>query len=247
MKVAPLMLALAAVAILPSGLAAAAGIRIAVASNFAPTLHDIAARFHAHHGDEVTLVTGSTGKLYAQIVNGAPVDAFFAADSERPQRLEAQRLARAGSRFTYALGRLVLWSPREGLVDAAGAVLQRGNFHHLAIANPRLAPYGRAARQLLEQLGLWDKLAPRLIRGENIGQAFQFVHGGHAELGLVAAAQLVRSRAGGSRWRPPSSLYAPIRQQAVQLTDSPATRDFLAFTRGEEARRLIAEQGYGLP
>jgi molybdate transport system substrate-binding protein len=224
-------------------------IRVAVASNFRQALAAAAARFDEDSGHEVVLIPGSTGKHYAQIRNGAPFDAFFAADVERPRRLEEEGRCVAGSRFTYAVGQLVLWSPDAGMVDPEGAVLRSDRFRHLAIANPDLAPYGAAARAVLQALGLWDALAPKLVRGENIGQTFQFVISGNAELGFVARAQLEAPgyEAAGSAWQPPRELYPPIEQQAVLLKDSPAGRAFMAFMQGEEARAIVRAYGYDSP
>jgi molybdate transport system substrate-binding protein len=223
-------------------------VRVAVASNFRPAMNATVERFEQQSGHEVTLVSGSTGKHYAQIVNGAPFDAFFAADAARPRRLETEQRIVPGSRFTYAIGELVLWSPDPARIDAEGRVLRTGAFAHLAIANPGLAPYGAAARQVLQRLGLWELLAERLVRGENIGQTFQFVITGNAELGFVARAQLAQQPAfGGSSWEPPQSLYDPIEQQAVLLRDSPAGQAFMAFVKSEEARALIRAYGYDVP
>ena len=222
-------------------------ILIAVASNFAGAARQLASRFESRTGHEVKLSFGSTGRQYAQINNGAPFHAWFAADSRRPALLEAGGLVQPGSRFTYALGRLVLWSPYPGLVDEDGDVLRKGSFQHLALANPRLAPYGLAARQLLRNLGLWDALRGRMVRGENVGQAFQFVSSGNAELGLVAAAQVLGGHRGGSLWMPPVHLYEPIEQQAVLLRDHFVARDFLHFVASDEGRAIIRANGYGLP
>jgi len=224
-------------------------IRIAVASNFRQAMAAAATRFEQQSGHEVTLISGSTGKHYAQIVNGAPFDAFFAADAERPRRLDTERRIVPGTRFTYAVGKLVLWSADKERVDPLGDVLRFGAFEHLAIANPELAPYGAAARQVLQGLGLWENFSDRLVRGENIGQTFQFVVTGNAELGFVARAQLaIPSRAfEGSSWEPPQSLYDPIEQQAVLLRDTPTSRAFTTFMQGEEARALIRSYGYDVP
>lgn len=237
------------VCLLVSAALAAETLTVAVASNFARPMAALVEVFEADSAHRVRLSIGSTGKLYAQIRNGAPFDAFFAADVQRPHRLEAEGAAVAGSRFTYAIGRLVLWSPDPDRVEAGGRVLGRDDFAHLAIANPRLAPYGLAARQTLEALGLWEALQPRLVRGENIGQAFHFVRSGHAELGLVAWSQLPHDngRIRGSHWLVPTSLYAPIEQQAVRLSDSDATRDFMRFMRSDRARTLIHGFGYTTP
>jgi len=224
-------------------------VRVAVASNFADALAAIAGQFESETGYRLTLSSGSTGKHYAQIRNGAPFDAFFAADAQRPQLVEEQGLAVPDSRFTYALGRLVLWSPEPGYVDPEGAVLERGGFRHLAIANPRLAPYGKAAQEVLQARGLWERLGPRLVRGENIGQAYQFVSSGNAALGFVAWSQLQRpgQPPWGSLWKVPQALYTPIQQQALLLRDRPVARSFLAFVRSEPALKIIRDYGYDLP
>lgn len=229
--------------------AMAAEIRVAAASNFTHAIKASARQFEAATGHRVMLAFGSTGKHYAQISNGAPFDVFFAADSKRPKLLEQEGIAIPGSRFTYALGKLVLWSPKSGYVDADGRILERVEFRHLAIANPKLAPYGWAAREVLEARGLWEELKGRLVRGENIGQAFQFVASENAELGFVARSQLVRpGRAiAGSYWDIPPELYSPIEQQAVLLQDSEAARAFLSFVRSEEAIRIIRDHGYEAP
>lgn len=224
-------------------------LRVAVASNFRHAMDALADRFEAATGHEVTVIVGSTGKHYAQIVNGAPFDAFFSADVERPLRLEREQRIAPGSRFTFAVGKLVLWSPREEFVDPEGRVLLTGAFDHLAIANPQLAPYGAAAREVLESLGLRERLGGKLVRGENIGQTFQFVASGNADLGFVARAQLKTpgSAFGGSGWEPPQSHYSPIEQQAVLLEDTAAGRAFLTFVQTEEARALIRAYGYDVP
>jgi molybdate transport system substrate-binding protein len=224
-------------------------IRVAVASNFAGAAREIASRFEQETGHRVVVASGATGKHYAQITNGAPFDVFLAADAERPERLESAGIAVPGSRFIYALGELVLWSPGSGYVDPEGRVLETGDFRHLAIANPRIAPYGRAAREVLTAAGLWESLQPRLVRGENIAQAFQFVGSGNAELGFVARSQVQRPGGAidGSWWEVPQSLYAPIVQQAVVLADDATARAFTDFLRSAEARKIISDYGYGLP
>ena len=224
-------------------------ILIGVATNFSSTITAIADRFEEESGHDVNLSFASTGKHYAQIRNGAPFDAFLAADAERPELLERAGLSRPGSRFTYAIGKLVLWSPRANYVDAQGRVLETGAYRHLAIANPKLAPYGTAAKQVLEARGLWDPESRRLVRGESIAQAMHFVQSGNAELGLVARSQVMRlgGKIEGSLWEIPQSLYDPIEQQAVLLSDSQAAQDFLAFVRGREAREIIRAHGYDSP
>jgi len=223
-------------------------VRVAVASNFAKTITAIAERFEADTAHKVTLIFGSTGKHYAQIINGAPYDVFFAADAGRPELLEREGVALAGSRFTYALGKLVLWSPRQNYIDPKGQILESGNFRHLSIANPRLAPYGEAARQVLQNRGLWNERDKRVVRGENIGQAFQFVASGNAELGFVAWSQVKHPGKAieGSYWFIPPSLYAPIEQQAVLLKDGEAARAFILFVRSAQGARIIREHGYGI-
>lgn len=243
---------IAAVAMGLASLQAAAGeVRVAVASNFSAPMERIAAQFQAESGHRVSVSTGSTGKFYAQIRNGAPFDVLVAADESTPQRLEADGLTVAGSRFVYALGKLALWSAQPGLVDAQGAVL-RGSYIRLAIADPRLAPYGAAARETLQNLALWDGLQARLVRGENITQAYQFAATGNAELGFVALSQITKEGrvAQGSWWLVPSRLYKPIRQSAVQLSaakDPVASRAFLEFMRGKQAVAVMRSFGYELP
>jgi molybdate transport system substrate-binding protein len=225
---------------------AADEIRVATASNFRGAMAALARSFEQTHPHEVVPIYGSTGKHYAQIVNGAPFDAFLAADNRRPERLEQEGLAVPGSRFTYATGILVLWSPRADFVDPEGLVLRSGRFVHLSIANPDLAPYGAAAREVLESLGLWSELGPRLVLGENVGQAFLFVSSGGADLGFVAGSQLVAGPGmrNGSSWRVPEDLHQPIEQQAVLLRESEAARAFLAFIRTAAAARIIRDHGY---
>lgn len=233
-----------------AGAPAGAGeVSVAVAANFAGTLDELGSAFHAVSGHTLRLSAGSTGKLYAQIRNGAPFDVLLAANAEHPRRLEQDGLAVAGSRFTYARGQLALWSRDPGRVDGAGQVLHAGAFRHLAIANPAIAPYGAAAQQALERLGLWERLAPRIVRGEDIGQTFQFVRSGNAEIGLVALAQIRQLEGGarGSWWLVPAGLYDPIEQQAVLLArggDNPAARALLEFLRGRAARAIIQAHGY---
>jgi len=180
----------------------------------------IAERFQKQSGDKVVLVFGATGKFYAQIMNGAPFDAFFSADTRRPALLEEKGVALPGSRFTYAQGKIVLFSPKAGYVDASGAVLKERAYHYLAIANPKLAPYGAAAKEVLEKLGR-----------ENIGQTYQFVISGNAELGFVALSQIKRQdiAISGSYWEVPTELYQPIKQQAVLISHNRIAKAFMEF------------------
>jgi molybdate transport system substrate-binding protein len=236
----------------------AAELRIAVATNFTRTATALARQFEQQTGHTVRLAFGSTGKHYAQISHGAPFDIFFAADERRPALLEKDGIAVPGTRFTYAQGRLVLWSPDENLIDANAAVLDTGDFRKLAIANPKLAPYGMAAKEVMQARGLWKKLQPRLVRGENIGQTFQFVRTGNAPLGFVAAAQVfsnhkepdnhsTKPKVTGSYWEPPQSLYTPIIQQAVLIKDTPTARAFIEFVKTDAAHALIQKHGYHTP
>jgi molybdate transport system substrate-binding protein len=235
------------VTLLGAQAALAAEVHVAVATNFRATMDALAARFAAHGEHTVVVSAGSTGSQYAQIVNGAPFDAFFAADAKRPELLERSGAGIAGSRFLYAVGRLALWSPQAGYVDGAGKVLETGSYRHLSIANPELAPYGAAARDVLRARGSWDLVRPRLVQGQDIGQAFNFVATGNAELGFVALAQITRPGIAreGSWWVVPESLHAPIEQHAILLRDSPGARAFLEFVRSEEARAIIRSYGYG--
>ncbi|MDD3449969.1 MAG: molybdate ABC transporter substrate-binding protein [Gammaproteobacteria bacterium] len=230
--------------------ARAGEVSVAVAANFKATLEEVGAAFTRATGHQVLASSGSTGKLYTQITQGAPFAVLLAADSARPERLEREGHAVAGSRFTYAVGRLVLWSPDPDRVDAEGAVLRDPGLQRLAIANPRSAPYGAAAQEVLEGLGLWDALQPRLVRGENIGQTFQFVASGNAPLGFVALAQVRAGGQPGSQWLVPQALHAPIEQQAVLLgsgANNPAARAFLDYLRGPEAVAIIERYGYDVP
>jgi len=229
-----------------SSFARADDIHVAVAANFTAPLQELSELFARQSGHRVVASTGSSGKFYAQIRNGAPFDVLLSADDETPRRLEAEKAAVAGTQFTYALGRLVLWSAAGGLVDERGEVLRTQRFRKLAIANPKLAPYGLAAQQAMTRLGVWDAARGRLVQGENIAQTFQFVASGNAELGFVALSQLAGERK-GSRWLVPSELHAPIRQDAVLLKQGPAGRAFLEFLRSAPARERIRAYGYELP
>jgi molybdate transport system substrate-binding protein len=229
--------------------ACAAEVQVAVASNFTAPMQKIAAGFEQATGHRAKLAFGSTGKFYAQIRHGAPFDVLLAADDETPARLEREGAAVAGSRFTYSIGRLALWSARPGYVDGQGAVLKQGAFKYLAIANPKLAPYGAAAAETLDQLGLLAALRPKFVQGENIAQTFQFVSTGNAELGFVARSQVVEDGKlrGGSAWIVPSGLHAPIRQDAVILArgkDNPAARALMKYLKQDQARAIIKAYGY---
>ena len=222
---------------------------VAVAANAAEAIETLAAEFERQSGHEVTVTVGSTGKLYAQILHGAPFDLFLAADQERPRLLVEQGLAAPDSRTTYAVGRLVLWTPEAGAFTDAAAVLRKGAFRRLAIANPDLAPYGAAARDALRELGLWEGLRSKIVVGENVGQAFAMAASGNAELGFVALSSVLSARTPqpGSRWEVPPHFHAPIRQDAVLLDRAeanPAAHDFLRFLGTPGARQAIASFGY---
>jgi molybdate transport system substrate-binding protein len=244
--------AIAALALMFTPVAMADTALIAVATNFAEAAELLAEDFEDTSGHDIDIATGATGKLYAQISNDAPYDALLAADQERPMRLEVSGDAVAGSRFVYAVGRLILWSADTSLIGSDGvAVLRRGNFRSLAIANPELAPYGAAARDTLKFLELWDELQPKIVSGENVGQTFALVATRNAELGFVALASVISERnvTKGSRWDVPSTIHEAIRQDAVLLrhgSDNAAAIAFLAYLRTDAAKARIVAMGYGL-
>ena len=227
--------------------AARAGeVRAAVAANFSEPAAEIARRFEAVTGHRVTLSFGSTGQFYAQIVQGAPFDVLLSADAATPAKAIEQGHAVAGSAFTYAIGRLVLYSRTAG-VTASEATLRAGTFQRLAIANPATAPYGAAAMETLRALGLADSLAPKIVQGSSIAQAFQFTDTGNAELGFVALSQVIRTSP-GSRWLVPDALHAPLRQDAVLLKAGAgsAAREFLEFLKAPETKAAIESWGYAV-
>jgi molybdate transport system substrate-binding protein len=241
-----LIAAMAGVSLMLGGAAMAGETKVAVAANFTEAAREIAARFKARTGHDATLSFGSSGQFYAQIANGAPYEVFLSADVERPRKAEAEGLAVPGSRFTYATGRLVLFSGTPGLVDPKGAVLAKGGFDKLAIADPKAAPYGQAAIETLTRLKLHDALRPRIVTGASITQTFQYVQTGAAELGFVALSQVIDEK-GGSRWLVPSTDHAPIQQQAVLLKtgqNSAAAKAFVAFLKSGEAKAIIRRYGY---
>ncbi len=226
-------------------------VQVAVAANFTAPMQKIAAEFEKDTGHKALLAFGATGKLYAQIKNGAPFQVFLAADDKTPAKLEAEGDTVPGSRFTYAIGTLVLWSAKPGFVDEQGEVLKKGAFRHLAIANPKTAPYGAAAVATLTQLGLLDALQPKLVTGENISQAYQFVVTENAELGFIALSQVMADgqMIGGSAWIVPSNLHDPIRQDAAILAkgkDQPAARALVEYLKGDKAAAIIKSYGYAL-
>ena len=229
--------------------AQAADVQVAVAANFIGPMQVIAADFAKATGHTATLASGSTGKFYAQIRNGAPFEVFLAADDATPEKLDKDGATVANSRFTYATGKLALWSPRPGYVDDAGAVLREDKFAHIALASPKLAPYGAAAVQTMTALGLLEALAPKFVQGESIGQTFTFVASGNAELGFVALSQVWADGKlkSGSAWVVPARLHQPIRQDAVLLErgkDNPAAAALLQYLRSDAAKAVIRSFGY---
>ncbi|MGK2741984.1 molybdate ABC transporter substrate-binding protein [Tepidicaulis sp. LMO-SS28] len=237
--------------LIPLGPAAAEDALAAVAANFAGAAEELAAAFNDKTGHEVTITTGSTGKLYAQVTNGAPFDLFLSADAATPEKLEAAGFAVKGTRFTYAQGSLALWSAEAGRIGADGkAALEAGDVRHIAIANPALAPYGQAAQETLSALGLWDALQGKIVMGQNVGQTYSLIDTGNAQLGFVALSAVLKpgSAHEGSYWTVPPALYQPIRQDAVLLPageTNEAARGFLDYLQSAEARKLIAAYGYG--
>jgi molybdate transport system substrate-binding protein len=234
-----------------AGTARADEVQVAVAANFTAPLQKIAPEFERDTGHKLVPAFGSTGKFYAQIRNGAPFEVFLAADDETPTRLAKEGAAVAATQFTYAKGKLVLWSAKPAIVDDQGAVLKRGGFDHIAIASPKLAPYGAAALEAMQALGVAASLQPKLVTAENIGQAFQFVKSGNALLGFVALSQVMKDGqiAEGSAWVLPTSLYRPIGQDAVILEKGkgkPAAEALMKYLKGDKARAIIRSYGYEL-
>ena len=225
-------------------------VSLAVAANFTAPMQKIAVEFEKETGHKVLASYGSTGKFYAQIKNGAPFEILLAADDETPARLVKENAAVAGSQFTYAIGKLVLWSARPGFVDGAGEILKNGTFDHLALANPKLAPYGAAAVEAMQALGVYDRLQPRLVIAENIAQAQQFVSSGNASLGFLALSQVLKDgKIEGSAWMVPARLYQTIRQDAVILErgkGKPAAAAMLKYLKGDKAQAVIKSCGYEL-
>ena len=232
---------------------AADEIKVAVASNFYPAMKEIVLQYELKQpqssiNHKIILISGSSGKHYAQILNGAPFDIFFSADKARPILLEKKGISETGSRFTYALGRLVLWSSFDGFIERDER-LYNNDLRFLAIANPKIAPYGLAAREVLISMNLWEDLQSKLVRGENIAQTFQFVNSGNAKLGFISYSQLMNPSypVAGSFWEVPQTLYTPIEQQVVLLKKSSLAKDFLSFIESDESLNIISKYGYDLP
>ncbi len=237
------MTAVIAIFTVMSGGLAAEELRIAVAANFSDALNALAPGFKKQYQHKFTAISGSTGKFYLQIRNGAPFDVFLAADAKHPRLLESAGFGIKNTRFHYATGKLVLWSPRGNFVDANGKVLQGQNFRSLAIANPDVAPYGQAAKEYLLAVGLWEKLQGRIVMGQDIGQTHHFVASGASEMGFVALSQI----SAGSSFIIPQDSYTPLTQEAILLKDTAAAREFMQFLRSPAAKKTIRTFGYTVP
>ncbi|NMG70669.1 molybdate ABC transporter substrate-binding protein [Parazoarcus communis] len=229
----------------------AAEVQVAVAANFTAPMQAIAAAFEEDTGHKAVVAFGATGKFYAQIKHGAPFEVFLAADDKTPAKLEAEGDVVPGTRFTYAIGTLVLWSAKASYVDAKGEVLKSGDFRHLSLANPKTAPYGAAAMAVLDKLGVTSSLQGRMVQGENITQAHQFIATGNAELGFVALSQVYKDGklTSGSGWIVPADFHDPIRQDAVILTkgkNNPAAAALVAYLKEARAATIIRAYGYEL-
>jgi molybdate transport system substrate-binding protein len=238
-----------AIAALIAAPAFADEVQVAVAANFTAPMQKIAAEFEKDTGHKVVAAFGSTGKFYAQIKNGAPFEVLLAADDETPAKLIAEGAAVAGTQFTYAIGKLVLWSAKPGVVDEAGDVLKKGGFDHIAVANPKLAPYGAAGIETMKAFGVYDALQAKIVTAETIAQAYQFVSSGNAELGFVALSQVLKDgKIDGSAWIVPAKYYTQIRQDAVILANGkgkPAAEALLKYLKGDKAIAVIKSYGYG--
>ncbi len=222
---------------------------MAVASNFSAPMQKIAQAFEQETGHKARLSFGSTGNLYAQIHHGAPFEVLLAADDETPRKIEKEGLGLAASRFTYAVGTLVLWSRQPGLVDDKGDILRSGRFERIAMANPKLAPYGAAAIETLTRMGVLQTVQPKVVQGDNMSQTYQFVATGNAQLGFVALSQVVTDGKinQGSAWLVPASLHTPIQQDAILLTKgaaNPAATALMNFLRNERAKAVMRAFGY---
>ncbi|MDZ3826357.1 molybdate ABC transporter substrate-binding protein [Pseudomonas monsensis] len=226
-------------------------VQVAVAANFTAPIQAIAADFEKDTGHKLVAAYGATGQFYTQIKNGAPFEVFLSADDTTAEKLEKEGDSVRGSRFTYAIGTLALWSAKEGYVDAKGDVLKKNEYQHLSIANPKAAPYGLAATQVLEKLKLTEATKAKIVEGQNISQAYQFVSTGNAELGFVALSQIYKDGkvSSGSAWIVPASLHDPIKQDAVILNkgkDSAAAKALVEYLKGPKAAAVIKSYGYQL-
>jgi molybdate transport system substrate-binding protein len=226
-------------------------VQVAVAANFTAPIQAIAADFEKDTGHKLVTAYGATGQFYTQIKNGAPFEVLLSADDTTPEKLEKEGDTVKGSRFTYAIGTLALWSAKEGYVDAKGDVLKKNQYQHLSIANPKAAPYGLAATQVLEKLKLTEATKAKIVEGQNITQAYQFVSTGNAELGFVALSQIYKDGkvTSGSAWIVPASLHDPIKQDAVILNNGKgnvAAKALVEYLKGPKAAAIIKSYGYQL-
>jgi molybdate transport system substrate-binding protein len=255
MRAPSLRLTLKSLALAVSALSATGAwadeVQVAVAANFTAPIQAIAKEFEKDTGHTLVASFGATGQFYTQIKNGAPFEVFLAADDTTPARLESENEIVKGSRFTYAVGTLALWSAKDGYVDDKGQVLKDNHYTHLSIANPKAAPYGLAATQVLDKLGLTDATKPKIVEGQSIAQAYQFVQTGNAELGFVALSQVFKDGklTGGSAWIVPANLHEPIKQDAVILNkgkDNAAAKALMEYLKGPKAAAVIKSFGYQL-
>lgn len=246
----PSRLLVSLITLCAASVAAADEVQVAVAANFTAPIQKIAPDFERDTGHKIVPSFGSTGKFYSQIKNGAPFEVLLAADDETPAKLVKEEAAVAGSQFTYAIGRLVLWSAKPGLVDDAGEVLKKGAFAHIALANPKLAPYGAAGLETMKTLGVLDSMQAKLVTAENIGQTHQLISSGNAELGFIALSQVLKEgKIDGSAWIVPAKYYPQIRQDAVILNNGKgkaAAEALMKYLRGDKAKALIKAYGYDL-
>lgn len=228
-------------------------IHVAVASNFYSPFKKIAHQFEKETGHKIRIISGSTGKLFAQIMHGAPFELFLAADQRRPKFLEKNGNIVSGTRFTYALGKITLWSATPNAISGDGkSTLKAKNFSHIAIANPKTAPYGKAALQTMQKLGLWNEVRTLIVQGENIGQTFQFVASQNAKLGFVALSQILdpKNKLEGKRWDVPETFYDPLKQDLVILKkgkNNPGANALWEYLKSNAAKLIIKKYGYGLP
>lgn len=247
----PLQYSLLALSLVFAGNVFADSVQVAVAANFTAPMKVLAADFEKDTGHKIVAAYGATGQLYAQINNGAPFEVFLAADDSTPAKLEKEGQGVPGSRFTYAIGTLALWSAKEDYVDDQGLVLRNNQFQHLAVANAKTAPYGLAAMQTLVKLGLNQAVAKKLVEGQNIAQTHQFVASGNAELGFVALSQIYQDGkiTSGSAWLVPAEMHAPIKQDALILAkgkDNAAAKALVEYLQGDKAAKVIKSYGYQL-
>ncbi|EIJ36763.1 molybdate ABC transporter substrate-binding protein [Thiothrix nivea] len=227
-------------------------VHVAVAANFTKPMESIAADFEKATGNKIIASFGSSGKLLEQIKHGAPFEVFLSADQNKPLKAEEEKLDVPGSRFTYSIGKLVLWSAKEGMVDDKGEVLKTGSFAHIAIANPDTAPYGKAAMETMTKLGMLETLQPKIVQGDSIAQTKEFISSGNAELGFVALSQVIKDgKIGtGSGWLVTDDLYTPMNQDAILLKtgeNNAAAQALMDYLKSDAAKAVIESFGYALP